>query len=95
MEPQVTISYYFGYELGPIPFFFALLAAAVLGMVVAAGYSMVEQIRLSSALRRQRRRIQSLEKELWEYQQRPPEPLKERDADETTPMPAGGSEDQA
>lgn len=86
MEPQVTISYYFGYSIGPVPFFFALLAAAVLGMIVAAAYSVVEQVKLSSALRRQKKQIQSLEKELFEYHQRPPEPLKEIDPDETAPV---------
>ena len=88
MEPQVTINYYFDYSIGPLPLFFALLAAAVLGMVVSAAYSMVEQVRLSSALRRQKKQIQSLEKELFQYQQRPPEPLKEHDPDETAPVPA-------
>ena len=85
MEPQVTISYYFGYSIGPVPFFFALLAAAVLGMIIAAAYSAVEQVKLSSALRRQKKQIQSLEKELVQYQQRPPEPLTEPDSDETAP----------
>ena len=94
MEPQVTISYYFDYSIGPVPFFFALLAAAVLGMVIAAAYSMVEQVKLSSALRRQKKQIQSLEKELFQYQQRPPEPLKEHDPDETAPMPTEESGNQ-
>lgn len=94
MTPQVTISYYFGYSVGPVPFFFALLAAAVLGMVVAAAYSMVEQVRLSSALRRQKKQIQALENELVQYQQRPPEPLKEHDPDETLPVRLEDSGDQ-
>lgn len=89
MEPQITIRY-FGYDLGPLPFFFSLLAAAVLGMVIAAAYSVIEQLKLSSTVRQQKRRIQAIEKELLDYQQRPPEPLKELDSDETMPMPTGG-----
>jgi len=82
MEPQITIRYYFGYSLGPMPFFFALLAAAVLGMVVSAIFSVAEQIRLHAAIRRKKKRIETLEKELLEFRQLPPEPLLEQDEEE-------------
>lgn len=82
MEPQITIQYYFGYNFGPMPFFFTLLAAGVLGMVVSAVFSVAEQIRLHTTIRRKRKRIEALEKELLEFKQKPPEPLLERDEEE-------------
>ncbi|GMT42236.1 MAG: hypothetical protein IEMM0002_0647 [bacterium] len=77
MEPEVTIRYYFDYSFGPIPFFFSLLAATVLGMVITAVFSIAEYIRFHTAIRRQRKHINSLEKDLLEFRRQPPEPLAE------------------
>lgn len=79
MEPQVTVRYFFGYSLGPLPLFFALLSAAVAGVLLTMLFSIAEQIRLHSAIRKNRRRIAGLEAELAEYKQALPEKVIERE----------------
>lgn len=82
MEPQVEIRYYFGKSLGPMPFSFAILAAAVVGSVVAALVTLIEQIKLRNEIRKQARRIRQQEEELLEYRRQPPEPLAEEGSEE-------------
>ena len=78
MEPSVTLRYYFGYSFGPLPLFFALLSAAAVGIVVAMVFSVYEQLRLRAIIRRQKKEVASLKKEIGEYQQLLPERLIEK-----------------
>jgi uncharacterized integral membrane protein len=78
MEPQVTFHYYFGYQYGPMPFFFALLSAAVAGIIVAMLFSIFEQFRLRAIIRRQKKQMAALKKEVQEYQELMPEHLIEK-----------------
>ncbi len=86
MEPQVTIQYWFGYAAGPMPFFFALLCAAVAGILFTLLFAVFEQLRLHSVIRKQRRQIAALEGDLAACRQAFPEKL----IDENLNRPAGG-----
>jgi len=85
IDPQVSIIYYFGKSLGPMPFSFALLGSAVLGSVVAALFTLVEQIKLRGQIKKQNTKISMLEDELLELQSRPPEPLPEESEGDCDP----------
>ncbi len=89
MEPQVTVDYYFGYSFGPLPFFFALLAAAVLGALITMLYSVVEYVKLTTTIRKQNRHIAGLEQEMMGYKQLPPEPPEESKIQEEPAEPEG------
>jgi len=78
LQPDVVIEYYFDKKIGPMPFSFALLGAAVLGSIIAALVTLCEQIKLRSVIRRQRKQIVRMEAELLEFKRRPPEPLPEK-----------------
>ncbi len=78
MEPQVAFHYYFGVNYGPMPFFYALLTAAAVGMVVAMIFCTLEQFRLRAIIRRQKKQLASLKKEVLEYQELLPEHLIEK-----------------
>lgn len=90
MEPAVTLHYYFGYQLGPYPLFLALLTAAVAGMIIAMVFSVVEQFRLRAIIRRQKRQLAALKKEMQEYQQLLPEQFIEK----TFSVPQGAEKDR-
>lgn len=75
MEPQVTIHYYFGYNLGPMPFFFALLTAAAAGVLFTMFFSVFEQLRLHGVIRGQRKQLAALDRDLAEFKQLMPEQL--------------------
>jgi uncharacterized integral membrane protein len=77
LEPSVTFQY-FGFKYGPIPFFFALLASAVAGMMIAMIFSIFEQFRLRAIIRRQQRQATSMKKEIHEYELLMPEQLIEK-----------------
>jgi uncharacterized integral membrane protein len=81
MEPSVTFHYYFGYKYGPMPFFFALLSSAVVGIIIAMLFSIFEQFRLRAIIRRQKKQLASLKKEVQEYQELLPEHLIEKNLD--------------
>ncbi len=78
MEPQVTIQYYFGYHAGPMPLFFALLTAAAAGILLTMLFAVYEQLRLHGVIRRQRKQIAALEKDISELKQLMPEQLIEQ-----------------
>ncbi len=88
LQPDVVIEYYFDKKIGPMPFSFALLGAAVLGSIIAALVTLCEQIKLRSVIRRQRKQIVRMEAELLEFKRIPPEPL----PDKTIIELAGGGE---
>ncbi len=92
MEPQVTVDYYFGYSFGPLPFFFALLAAAVLGALITMIYSVVEYVKLTTTIRKQNRHIATLEQEMIGYKQLSPELPEEPQIREEIAEPEGGPE---
>lgn len=73
MEPQVTLHYYFGAKYGPMPFFYALLTAAVVAAMVAMVFSVFEQFRLRAIIRRQKKQLALLKQEVREYQELLPE----------------------
>lgn len=78
MEPQVTIHYYFGYAVGPMPFFFALLTAAASGVLFTMLFAVYEQFRLHGVIRWQRKQIAALERDIAEVKQLMPEQLIEQ-----------------
>lgn len=78
MEPQVAFHYYFGVNYGPMPFFYALLTAAATGMAVAMIFCTLEQFRLRAIIRRQKKQLAFLKKEVLEYQELLPEHLIEK-----------------
>lgn len=78
MEPQVTIQYYFGYSLGPMPFFFALITAAASGILLTMFFAVYEQLRLHGVIRRQRKQLAALERDMAEFKQLMPERLIEQ-----------------
>ena len=88
MQPQVTINYYFGYAAGPMPFFFALLIAAAAGVLFTMLFAVYEQFRLHGVIRRQRKQIAALERDLAEVKQLMPEQLIEQNLN--TPLPREG-----
>ncbi|MBI3793632.1 MAG: LapA family protein [Nitrospinae bacterium] len=73
MEPSVTLRYFFGYAFGPVPLFFALLSAGALGMMTAMVFSIFEQFRLRAVIRKQKRQVAALKRELQEYHDLMPE----------------------
>ncbi len=78
MDPQVTIQYYFGYHLGPMPFFFALLTAAAAGILFTMLFAVYEQLRLHGVIRGQRKQLAALERDIAEFKQLMPERLIEQ-----------------
>lgn len=92
MEPAVTVQYFFGYSFGPTPLFFALLSAAVAGIFLTMLFAIFEQLRLHSAIRKNKRRIAELEAELTAYRQALPEKVIER---ELGGAPTAGGRDAA
>lgn len=78
MEPQVAIHYYFGYNLGPMPFFFALVTAAAAGVLLTMFFAVIEQLRLHGVIRGQRKQLAALERDLAEVKQLMPEHLIEQ-----------------
>ncbi len=78
MEPQVTIQYYFGYKLGPMPLFFALLTAAAAGILLTMLFAVYEQLRLHAVVRAQRKQLAALERDIAEFKQLVPERLIEQ-----------------
>ena len=88
MEPQVTIQYYFGYSMGPMPFFFALLTAAAAGVLLTMFFAVYEQLRLHGIIRRQRKQLVALDRDIAEFKQLLPEKL----IDQNLKEPPAGEE---
>lgn len=90
MEPQVTIHYYYGYHIGPMPFFFALLTAAAAGVLLTMFFAVFEQLRLHGVIRGQRKQLAALDRDLAEFKQLMPERL----IDQNLKKPAATAEEK-
>lgn len=89
MEPQVTIQYYFGYSMGPMPFFFALLTAAAAGVLLTMFFAVYEQLRLHGIIRRQRKQLVALDRDIAEFKQLMPEKLIDQNLKDPPPGEEG------
>lgn len=64
MEDKVALKYVMGLSTDPLPVYLLLLAALMLGMVLATMFTIPAWIRMKMELRRQRRTIEEMEEDL-------------------------------
>jgi len=64
---EVTLYYYFEYQLGPVPLFFVLLASLFLGAGMIWVIATLEQMRLRMTVRKQARQIKYYEQEIQNF----------------------------
>lgn len=61
---EVTLYYYFGYQFGPLPLFFALLGSFLLGSGIIWLVACLEQMKYRISIRKLNRRVRDLEEEI-------------------------------
>ena len=61
---EVTLYYYFGYQFGPLPLFFALLGSFLLGSAIIWLIACLEQVKYRITIRKLNRQVRDLEEEI-------------------------------